>query len=790
MFRPDLRTLWLLIFAVSLLIHSGCGSSENNPTGDNDVSDDTSTEGDVAETPDGTDPMPPDDTTLPQDTDEEEVAPTTDVGDGETDPPDSTRDADDPIDADAGTDILEDIDASSDIDDGGDTTSDADADTDTDTACEARTCSDIADPCGSYDDECGGTINCDEGCECTEGDFELTCPQRPCERLAGCDDGTCIYSPVICGDELCSAEPCTGEGCELFCSEAGCDTGLYPCGGALCAGIPRYCDPAPRVEGGVVVYQNVCVDPPRTGCGTCGLGLRTCDTSADAFQCDNPPVPVVESGGIPECDSTVLGSTFIYLDREYTEGGSDGSRARPFSDYPAALLAAQSRGARGIVIAGSPTFTTPLVVGNGISIYGGYGSYPMFNPDPTQRPVWDISGDHYDSATNQLVGARATDVVAGTVVRGITVQTRSATGRQQGGNGASNIGLLILRGSGLKLVDVTVWAGDAAAGATGANGAVAGVPANGGNANLRVPGASPTGCTIPACTAASVPTGQGSTACGYGGNSREPEFFFGGGNTLAGNSGHASGSAVSGGTAGRHADWSGCSINASALAGGNGANGRVGLNGTHGAGATRGQFNASGVWQHDSAAPGFVGGFGTWGGGGGAGGGVFHTCMNDPEYGGHGGGGGAPGCGGDFGRPGGSGGASVAVAIVGATDIVISESTLRSSTGGRGGDGGVGRAGGAGGIGAPTSGRSCLGGPGSGCNVVDGGRGGDGGTGGQGGHGGGGSGGDSTPLYCASGSLTRTDVTLTQGSAGNAGTIAGGNAGAAGVAAPTIGCGS
>ncbi|MEO1337065.1 MAG: hypothetical protein AAFV29_15580, partial [Myxococcota bacterium] len=308
-------------------------------------------------------------------------------------------------------------------------------------SCVPATCSDFTG-CGTFDDGCGGMVSCTDGCECTDDNFDVTCPQRPCETLRGCSQGQCVYEPVSCGGVACGLSTCTGDDCDLVCTGPGCSDGLYPCGGGTCSGVSQYCDPSPIVTDGEVTYQNICVGPPSQGCGTCGLGDLGCDAENDVFTCVDRTVPVLDEGGIVECDSTVAASTFLFVDAEYTDGASNGSRARPFTTYDDALDAALIRNTRGIVVAGSPVFTTPLRIADGISVYGGYSSAPDFDPEPEARPTWRVGRDDYDAAANQLVGAFARSVTRGTVISHLRVETTDISDLNDGKAGATNIALL------------------------------------------------------------------------------------------------------------------------------------------------------------------------------------------------------------------------------------------------------------------------------------------------------------------------------------------------------------
>jgi len=675
--------------------------------------------------------------------------------------------------------------------------SDAGTDAGTD-ACTPLTCS-AASGCGTLEDGCGGSITCTESCSCTEGNFEAACPQRPCQTVVGCSaSGSCEYAPITCGGQACAPATCTGDGCEdILCTSATCTDKLYPCGDGVCANVDAYCDPSPTVQGNSVVYANVCVGRPVSGCGTCGLGLRTCDDAADRFGCTDVPDPVGEAGGAVECTDTLAGSTYVFLDPTYTGTSSDGSRAKPFTTYSAALESALSRGSRGIVIATSPVLTEPLVIGNGISVYGGYGPSPEFAPNPAHRPRWEIGTTHVDAASNQLVGALALDVTQGTVLFHLEIRTADVTGIRDGiGNGASSIALVARNAPGLELNDVVLKAGRGADGADGTHASSA-TPLNGFDGNGRNPGVANQLCGA-ACNVASTPMGQGSSSCGYGGHYQQGNFYL----ATAGNAGSADAPLVLGGAAGQSSECNGAVGH-----GGSGAAGRAGTHGPPGGPVSAATMDPMGRYLPNAGHSGQVGTRGTWGGGGGSGG-TTGTNTNCPTYpddpnsalvGRRGGGGGSPGCAGPAGQRGGGGGASVAVVVAG-HPLKITHGALSAAQAGRGGHGGNGLAGGSGGSGALGGGRltptTCdlptNSGPQGGC----GGNGGRGGSGGNGGGASGASGGHSVGVWCVGGaSVVRDDVDVTVGAHGNGGNggIGGtggvsASAGAAGAASEFRGC--
>jgi hypothetical protein len=637
-------------------------------------------------------------------------------------------------------------------------------------------------------------LSCTAACECTEATFETACAPRPCERLAGCAAGQCRYEPVSCGAPAaaCGKVACEGAGCELVCTPtaASCDGRVYACGGAVCAGVTAYCDPSPTVQNGKVVYANACVGPPTSGCGTCGLGRRTCDTGADRFTCQDVPSPV-NAGASVECDSTASASTFLYVDTQYQGGGSDGSRARPFTTYEAARDAAVTRNARAVVIAGSPVITTPLVVASGVSVYGGYGPAPRFEPQPAQRPVWDVPPLPANLANNQLVAARAQNITLRTVLSHLEVRAGSVAGLQLNGHGASSIALLALSAPQLVLDDVNLVAGAAGAGAAGQAPAATGAAHHGGVASGRAQGAVGSACAAatPACNVSPVPTNQSGATCGLGGQADASSGIY---RASAGNAGtpNPTGTgSVPGGAAGAIAIGNNCPPSPTPTVGIAGSPGLTGAAGGQGAAGQRGNVSAQGVWTPVPATSGTAGGRGTWGGGGGAGGGDNNTesCGGGQIHpGGPGGGGGGPGCGGDFGRAGGAGGASIALAAVSSTGLQVRGGTFTTGAAGAGGAGSAGAAGGSGGNGETRTTALCPANP----NLNRGrcgGAGGRGGNGGGGGAGGGGAGGDSVGVLCVgTTALTREALTLSPGAAGAAG--GGPVPGQAGQALQTRGC--
>ncbi len=319
--------------------------------------------------------------------------------------------------------------------------------------CTPMTCADLGTVCGTFDDGCGGTIECLEACICTDETFETDCPDRACETATGCESGLCVYAPISCA----------GEDCLCLTDDCG-DSDLRSCGDTVCAG--QYCDPMPLVEDGRVTFRNQCVNTAEGACGICGLGLRTCDADADAMVCDDIEVPDMDPDMV-ECDSTLPDSTFIFVDPDYTGDDSDGSRDRPYPTADEGIDAAAARSAKVVIIGGSPTFTTRPEFESGVSVHGGYGHYPDFVPDRDQRPAWEIGEEYLEDG--RLVGVFIRNIDRTTILAHLEFSTESIAGAA-GSESASNYGLYVDNAPDLRLLRVNVQAGAAGHGAGGEDG--------------------------------------------------------------------------------------------------------------------------------------------------------------------------------------------------------------------------------------------------------------------------------------------------------------------------------
>jgi hypothetical protein len=608
-----------------------------------------------------------------------------------------------------------------------------------DDACVPATCGDFAAPCGTYDDGCGGTITCTGGCACREDTWRTDCPERPCEVSSGCADGVCEYEPVICGDVACACR--TGS-----CS----DEDLRSCGDVVCA--DRFCDPSPYRERGVLRFRNECLDTAEAPCGLCDLGLRTC--SRGAFVCHDVEIPGLDTSRV-ECDSALAGSTFVYLDVGYAGGRADGSRDRPFPTWAAALAAALARNARGIVIGGTPVFTDPLVVSDGVSVLGGYEPWPSWVRDDTYRPTWRVGAER--AADGRLVGALAEGITLPTALVNVNVRTADATPAAVGAAGTTNYGIAVRRSSALSLIRVRAEPGEGGAGGTGRPGTDGppGTPGlRGGTSVCSVDSGTCTsftarsalgGAEVPSasCPAGVDPAGSG----GAGGDSTYFSPFRIEG--FAGQPGEGDGGGA-GGAAGNLSSYT------SGRPGGVGAAASAappaqGAHATPAGGVVLGWLDLRGIGELGMGGAGGAGG----GGGGGGDGSVSFASPVSCSTGAGGGSGGAGGCGGGGGNGGLPGGWSVGLFVADSTGLRLRESEFHGGAGGDGGAGGLGGGGGYGGAGgyggtvtpgsstcAACSSDRCWG-------ALQGGMGGRGGAGQPGGQGGVGAGGSSVGAYCS-----------------------------------------
>jgi hypothetical protein len=375
------------------------------------------------------------------------------------------------------------------------------------------------------------------------------------------------------------------------------------------------------------------------------------------------------------------------------DDGNPGTKAKPFKTIGKALAGEKTR-----IAVCEGTYKGSVTIGRKVEIYGGVDC--------------DFKGP---GAKAKIEASEPGFAVKLTQANETLLSDLSLVGKNGVQPGESSIGLFVSESTNVKLVRLTVEAGE---------GAEAGPVKNG----LFV---FPTQTNLDAQGAVPGSTGT----CPGGGKS------VGGAGGAAGNDGMAGDPAPPGGLAG--------TISACQLESKGGQIGAAGTPGTTMPGAsTTGALSSSG-WQGTA---GGTGGNGAPGGGGGGGGG----------YQGTGGAGGAGGCGGEGGKGGGPGGSSIAVASYKAA-IQFSEVMLTAKTAKPGGAGGDGQAGQGGGTKGNGTGNACQGAPGV--------------QGGAGGHGGGGAGGLSVGILWSGGSAPSKDGLTTINRATGPGVSGGPNGG-------------
>ena len=436
----------------------------------------------------------------------------------------------------------------------------------------------------------------------------------------------------------------------------------------------------------------------------------------------------------------------IFVDTVSGDDGDPGTMAEPKKTIQDAIGAAALAGTDVYISKG--TYPESITLADGVSLLGGYDAASAWSFSPAN--VVTIAG-----GPTAVVG---TGINTMTLIDHVTIQGASSPFV-----GGSAYGLYLTSSTALSVANATIVAGDAGDGSAGSAGLTGASGGNGGQGN---PGCEDSSFV---CSGCSRPAGgtAGPSSCGRTGG-------------VGGQPGHASAGGDPGGT-GAVGTPGGPGAPGESLDGTEGSDGAAGSNGVSGSGGSDfGTVIAAGYLSADGT-NGAAGTHGNGGGGGGGGGGGTSDCDS---YGSSGGGGGGGGCGGGIGGGGEGGGGSFAVYLFNST-IAVTDSTVRSSTGGSGGAGGAGGPGGVGGL-------PGLGGPYGGSGEQDdggnGAAGGAGGDGGDGGAGGGGGGGPSIGVVCAGGSALGLDAGNIY-DIGTPGPGGGGPApGSAGLAAETFGC--
>ena len=368
------------------------------------------------------------------------------------------------------------------------------------------------------------------------------------------------------------------------------------------------------------------------------------------------------------------------------------------------------------------TYSTQLVLSDGVDIYGGFNPVDGWSHSNGQLSILNVTG----------AAVVATGLTLPTTLAFFDIRANSDLSRPSG----STYGIWAKACSALTIANCKITSGNGvdATNAAAAKDGVAGIV--GYTASYSSGGG---GATVNPC-GVSTAGGQG----GSGGNgSADGADGFAGGNGTGGGLG---------GKGGLHcSSTSGCSSGYGTW-GNNGTDGSAGAAGA--AGLPSGSVSSDGVWLPARASDGAAGTAGFGGGGGGGGGGVSDIgsfCNSVFLTGGGGGGGGGGGCQGEGGKGALGGGGSFGIYLYGTTPHIL-DTNISVGYGGKGGNGSAGGAGGygaAGGQGREKADYSYR------CGLIftyydqsgGGGRGGYGGSGGKGGSGGGGSGGPAAGIY-------------------------------------------
>jgi hypothetical protein len=506
-------------------------------------------------------------------------------------------------------------------------------------------------------------------------------------------------------------------------------------------------DAPPACANGETLCNGDCVDTStdRNHCNQCGnvcdadpsgyevacvnSSCQTLDTCAEDFvdldgddsngcECDisdpaDPPGDRIDAN-CDGFDGNLDAAIFVRKD-----AGGDGSIDSPRGDLQAAIDEAAQSDTLSQVFVSKGTYSDGLVLGDGVTVTGGYSDdFQTWHPQ-SQKTV--IEGIANPSESGELHTVEADGVTDAAL---IGLEIRGSVPAQPG---ASTVVVYANGADGLSLSKLTLDGGDAAKGPEGTD-----APATDGNSCTPHPGG-PGGDVenINPCRQTSnntsnpgtdgEPFGTSDGAGGMGGSHRCPVLPTG----------------------------LGCIVTDM-----RGEDGRAGLGGSDGA---DGQPADNGVghlkdghWLALTGTPPTAGRKGNGGGGGGAGGNCGEgTDMDEFDSGGAGGDGGRGGCGGAAGENGGSGGASILLLAID-TELTIEEVVGVPGKGGDGGDGSQGAQG--------ESGQRAPGGDGT--TVSGAGNGGDGAFGGDGGDGGHGAGGCGGPSY---GVARDADSTVTGG---------------------------
>lgn len=585
-----------------------------------------------------------------------------------------------------------------------------------------------------------------------------------CQADAECDDGYCLEGECVechddghcSGDQICSQSECVSGCQELDCGEGGscvdqegsisceCDDG-YVLSGQVCE--PCDCD----VENG-------------TGeCGTDGVcEIASCDDGYSTE--DDDPETGCECGpdDAPDGDFTdencdgVDGdmSTAIFVSK-FGEDSNDGVPGRPVATIERGIELATAEDGPGDVYIAEGEYEETLRIEEAVNLYGGYEDLGGGEWDRGSEFETVIVGE---AQTYEHRPVGVTGIEDDMEIQHMTIEAADAPvdivdNREVAGTSAAlalydNDGHLdvshttLVAGRGRDGAD-----GTAADGRDGANGQHAGQAGD------------------------TAGRSGGTTTCDYSNNTSGGDGGRGGTASSANGERGQPGSGSGGGGGGAGGSTMCAPSPDPVLAGGPGEDASGGSSNGAGAGPVDETTALTSPPSVDSlllyeGRTGERGESGTAGssGGGGGGAGYFRLqdpvagCLNPIDSSPGGAGGGAGGCGGQGGGGGRAAGGSVAVLSL-SSSVTVTDSELRTDTGGDAGSGHAGADGGAGGQGGnPYS-----------FNSFSGGAGGSGSGGGRGGPGSGGEGGPSVGILHQDSQVDTTGLTFDLGRAGDGG---------------------
>ncbi len=450
------------------------------------------------------------------------------------------------------------------------------------------------------------------------------------------------------------------------------------------------------------------------------LAISVCGFSQNCVPSDKPDLYFLD-----ENNDGIDGDTnnAVFVSATTGNDANPGKKWAPVKSITMAMVLANANSKDIYISAGTYTVSAPLILYDGVSIYGFYSSTTWARNTLNKVIIQGPSNVLYAKGNTK-----------NSIISGIEFVAANATAPSE-----NSICVFIDScGGTITLLDNVFKAGKGASGSNGQNGNNGIAGGDGGNGTNGICDGNVAGSG----------GGMGSSICSVGGKGGD-----GGVHTAPGQQGGANPLGLQGGAGGGSGD-----------PGQIGQKGSNGTSGTDGAGGTSNLNNLYFSFNGIHSGDGMNGGDGTdgTGGSGGGGGGGQHCTFCDDGSGNGGGGGGGAGSKGFGGKAGKGGGSSIGV-FVRDSRVYLEKNTLFSNSGGYGGNGGSAGIGGAKGVGGQGA-LFCT------SEVGGGGNGGDGGKGGNGGGGSGGNGGSSICVVASpDAEVYMHNCVMTIGMAGNGG---------------------